>query len=311
MRIRFLAIFGLPAMLLAQTGMAISSSSTSSNGNVVTGSIGLPGRAFMGTPVTGAPYSAQRVSEHVQVAADGTRFTQTNRQETIYRDSQGRVRTERPMGYMGPNASPEGPMLIQIQDPIAGYSYTLDTQSKTVHRAAMQTPEVRRMAMPAGGGGQGSGSASTAIAVLRAEPAGVANPVQGRVATGGAPANIGGSAGQAGASARPRPEMKQEDLGQQVIEGVVATGHRMTQTWPAGSQGNDRPFEVVSENWFSPDLKEVVLTKNTDPRSGENTTKLINISRNEPSADLFIPPADYQVVDETGPFQIHWTAQRQ
>ena len=68
---------------------------------------------------------------------------------------------------------------------------------------------------------------------------------------------------------------------------------------------------MVNETWFSPDLKETVLSKTIDPRSGENTTKLINISRNEPSADLFIPPPDYRVVDETGPFQIHWTSQRQ
>jgi hypothetical protein len=82
-------------------------------------------------------------------------------------------------------------------------------------------------------------------------------------------------------------------------------------TWAVGSQGNDRPFQVVNETWFSPDLKEMVLSKSIDPRSGENTTKLNNISRNEPSANLFIPPADYRVVDETGPFQIHWTPQKQ
>ncbi len=105
--------------------------------------------------------------------------------------------------------------------------------------------------------------------------------------------------------------MTQEDLGQQMIEGVVAQGHRMVQTWAAGSQGNDRPFQVVNESWFSPDIKETVLSKNMDPRSGENTTKLTHISRSEPSPDLFAPPPDYQVVDETGPFQIHWTATRQ
>jgi len=113
------------------------------------------------------------------------------------------------------------------------------------------------------------------------------------------------------ATSRSRPEMQQEDLGTQGIEGVVAHGHRNTMTWAAGSQGNDRPFQVVNETWFSPDLKETVLSKTIDPRSGENTTKVINISRNEPSADLFIPPPDYRVVDETGPFQIHWTSQRQ
>jgi len=92
-----------------------------------------------------------------------------------------------------------------------------------------------------------------------------------------------------------------------VIEGVAAEGHRTVQTWPTGAMGNDRPFQVVSEYWYSPEIKEAVLNKSSDPRSGENTTKLINISRNEPDPSLFMPPADYAVVDETGPFQIQWT----
>ena len=80
----------------------------------------------------------------------------------------------------------------------------------------------------------------------------------------------------------------------------------MTQTIPTGEQGNDRPFEIVSETWMSPDLKTAVLSKHNDPRSGENTTRLINISRNEPDPSLFQPPPDYQIVDETAPFTIHY-----
>ena len=267
------------------------SSSTMSNRGTIQGSMGFSGRGFMGPPVTGAPYSAQRVFERVQVAADGTRFTQSNQQEIIYRDSQGRVRTERSM--MGPNSSAGAPVVVEIQDPIAGYSYTLDTQNKVAHRIALQTPESRPGVAPNRVGGGVAAPATTTV-------------VRSGVLTG----MIAPPAGAAVAS-RPRPEIKQEDLGQQVIEGVVAEGHRNTQTWPTGSVGNDRPFQVVNETWFSPDIKETVLGKNSDPRSGESTTKLTNISRNEPSADLFMPPADYQVVDETGPFQIHWTASRQ
>jgi hypothetical protein len=99
----------------------------------------------MGSAVTGAPHSAQRVSEHVQVAADGTRFSQNTRQETVYRDSQGRVRIERSM-MMGPNAPADAPTVIEIQDPLAGFSYTLDVQNKVAHRVALQTPEMRRPA---------------------------------------------------------------------------------------------------------------------------------------------------------------------
>jgi len=271
------------------------SSSTMSNRGTIQGSMGFSGRGFMGPPVTGAPYSAQRVFERVQVAADGTRFTQSSQQETIYRDSQGRVRSERPV--MGPNAAPAAPVVVEIQDPIAAFSYTLDTQNKVAHRVVLQTPESRPGAAPNRVGGGVTAPPTTTV--VRS----------GVLISGVLTATI--AAPPASAVSIPHPEIKEEDLGTQVIEGVAAEGHRNTQTWPTGSVGNDRPFQVVSETWFSPDIKEVVLSKTSDPRSGENTTKLINISRNEPSADLFMPPADYQVVDETGPFQIHWTAARQ
>jgi hypothetical protein len=298
----FLAVCSLTAF--AQLQDSVSTSTVTARG-AIQGSMGFGGRGFMGTPVTGAPYSAQRVSEHVQVGADGTRFTQNNRQETIYRDSQGRTRTERAMA--GPNGPPDAPTVIEIQDPVGKFSYTLDTQNKVAHRVALQTPEMRMEARAGSGAGVGTGvggsmGAVTATTTVRT------GVMQSGIMSASIPPPPPGAAAVA---ARPRPEVKQDDLGTQVIEGVVAQGHRTTQTWAAGSQGNDRPFQVVNETWFSSDIKEMVLSINTDPRSGENTTKLINISRNEPSADLFMPPADYQVVDETGPFQIHWTAQRQ
>jgi hypothetical protein len=278
----------------ALTGLAqdVISSSTTAHRGVAQGSMGFSGRGFMGTLVTGAPYSAQRVNEHVQVAADGTRFTQNNRQETIYRDSQGRMRIERSI-MMGPNAPADAPTVIEIQDPVAGFSYTLDAQNKVAHRVALQTPETRRQVAIAKGGGVTTGAIGGVVTSSSTRSGNFTGVIA------------------APATSRSAPEMKQEDLGTQQIEGVVAQGHRNTTTWAAGAQGNDRPFQAVNETWFSPDLKEMVLSKTVDPRSGESTTKLINISRSEPSADLFMPPADFQVVDETGPFQIHWTSQRQ
>jgi hypothetical protein len=113
-----------------------------------------------------------------------------------------------------------------------------------------------------------------------------------------------------GSADRPRPEIRQEDLGTQNIEGVMAQGRRTTQIWPAGSQGNDRPFQTVSESWYSPDLKLTVLSKNSDPRSGESTVKLTSIDRSEPPLTQFQPPPDYTVVEETGTFEIQWTTKR-
>ena len=70
--------------------------------------------------------------------------------------------------------------------------------------------------------------------------------------------------------------------------------------------GNDRPITNVSETWISPDLKEVVLRKSDDPRSGELTHKLININRSEPDPSLFEPPPGYTVKDEKREFNLNW-----
>ena len=54
------------------------------------------------------------------------------------------------------------------------------------------------------------------------------------------------------------------------------------------------------EIWRSPELKVTVLSKNSDPRSGESTTRLTNISRAEPDAASFQVPPDYEIIDAQG-----------
>ena len=108
-------------------------------------------------------------------------------------------------------------------------------------------------------------------------------------------------------AARSRPDFSSEPLGFHVIQGVLAEGTRRTTTYPAGMVGNDRPITVVAETWTSPELKVVVLSRTLDPRSGEGVMRLENISRAEPDPALFRVPADYQIVDETGPFTIKIT----
>jgi hypothetical protein len=86
------------------------------------------------------------------------------------------------------------------------------------------------------------------------------------------------------------------DLGTQTIDGVVAQGTRTTHTIPAGAVGNQKPIVIVAERWYSADLQTNVMTKRTDPRTGETTiTQMTNIQRAEPAATLFQVPADYTV----------------
>lgn len=73
----------------------------------------------------------------------------------------------------------------------------------------------------------------------------------------------------------------------------MADGTRITRTIPAGTIGNEHDLKIVSEIWYSKDLQMVVMSKHTDPRMGESTFKMTNITRTEPDATLFQVPAGF------------------
>jgi hypothetical protein len=87
------------------------------------------------TPVTGAPYSAVESVEIQQTLAGGNQI-QRKTESKVYRDSQGRVRTEHTFTRPG-DASAR--TMITIFDPVAGYVYRLDPESKTAHQMAIRT----------------------------------------------------------------------------------------------------------------------------------------------------------------------------
>jgi len=92
-------------------------------------------------------------------------------------------------------------------------------------------------------------------------------------------------------------QKKSESLGTQTIEGVTAEGTRLTLTIPAGEIGNTLPLELVEESWYSPELQITVMTRYRDPRTGETTYRLTNLSRSDPDRSLFEVSADYTVID--------------
>jgi hypothetical protein len=259
----------------AQVSGQISSSGSSFSG---TASFGAPFGA--GPVVTGAPYSGEEVNENVKVLADGTRLTQKMTIRKVWRDAEGRTRTERPLG-MGPNQN-SMPLIVEVTDPIAGYKYTLDTQAKVAHRQALPAPGSRPtgfMGVGGGGGGRAGGMIPPPV------------PSQGSAPQGTAPM---------------QPRFSHESIGTQTIDGVMVEGTRNTTTFPVGMMGNDREFSTVSENWISPELKIQILSKTNDPRNGESTFRIQNLSRTQPDPLLFLVPADYTIVDESGGFTIHF-----
>jgi hypothetical protein len=94
--------------------------------------------------------------------------------------------------------------------------------------------------------------------------------------------------------------LKTESLGHQTIEGVQTEGTRTTVTIAAGQLGNEQPIQIVTETWYSADLQMAILSRRTDPRSGETVTRYANMSRTEPAHALFEVPADYKVTDAGG-----------
>jgi len=105
-------------------------------------------------------------------------------------------------------------------------------------------------------------------------------------------ANVSPKKQQTQAANRPNVQ-----LGSKTIFGVVAEGTRSTRVIPAGSQGNDRPITVVTEEWRSPDLGIMLSLSRDDPRNGHNTQEVTALDRGEPDPALFQPPAGYTLQD--------------
>lgn len=311
-RFSFLAATALPLALVAQTpepsktviresrtfDVRISDKAAPSAGIFVQGSPAGGPVMFMTNldgQIKGSPYSGDTVTESVQVLADGNRITRQNK-SSFYRDSEGRTRRENTIQSLGPLGAAREPFTaIMIDDPVAGVHYNLDSKNKTARK--MSLPDgigmKMRQAIPAmpmiAGGGPGLAAPVPDVLFERS-----ARPV------GGAAGHVAGSVmtWSATVSDERRPaNAKTEDLGVRMIEGVQAKGTRHTMTIAAGEVGNDRPIEVVTENWFSEQLKTSVLTIHKDPRFGETTTKLTNVRLGDPPRYMFEVPADYKVED--------------
>jgi hypothetical protein len=240
-------------------------------------------------PVLGAPYSATITNESIRTLVDGNRLVQTSTGTTA-RDSQGRTRQDTALPAIGNLSAANAPHLIFIHDPVAQTSYTLNLTEKT----AQKMPALP----PLAGGIAGAPGATVTMRVV--EGNGAPLPPQDAMSTAmGAPAP--GVFFEKHLITSEQDQGNAEDLGSQTMEGVLVNGVRTTHTIPAGQIGNERPITIVTEVWTSPDLKTVVYSKRSDPRMGEQTFRLTDIVRTEPSPSLFTVPADFKIVDGPQP----------
>lgn len=87
-----------------------------------------------------------------------------------------------------------------------------------------------------------------------------------------------------------------EKLGTKTIEGVVAEGTRLSRSSPGGSD-RDRLTVSVTECWYFPRLKVMILETNSDPASGTFLNQLENVKLGEPDVSKYQPPRDYKRED--------------
>ena len=301
-QIAFLVLAGwaVPAVSAAQTATAPTPSRVVSPVEqrvLVEQAAAQGGGRLMGTVETritpGRPYSAEAVTESLQVLGDGNRISRKSITR-VYRDNDGRTRREQ--------VAADGTVQsITINDPVGGTSYVLNPATKVASQSNLLALRVPSVVPPSGSsaGARGRGGAVVAPTVVNPEQevrmreiekartarvemaetsqaaAGQMKQVQERAASGG------------GATTK-------EDLGEQNIEGVRAQGTRSVTVIPAGSSiGNLNEIKILSEQWFSPDLEVLVMTKHSDPRVGETIYKLTNIVRAQPDPNLFTVPGDY------------------
>jgi hypothetical protein len=227
-----------------------------------------PGRP--GRVVRNAPYSADVITETSQTLPDGNHIRQSSTVH-VSRDSEGRTRSEqslRTLGGLAPNANL--PQVVFINDPVASTNYALNPANRTATRSTWN------------------------------RPAAAGRPMMRRPESGASPNATKPGVDRAFHRGGTDPNLKTESLGRQTIEGLAADGTRTTQTIPAGQIGNDQPIQVVTEIWYSPELQTVVLSKRTDPRTGETVTRLASVSRSEPPHTLFEVPSDFKVTETVG-----------
>lgn len=250
--------------------------------------------------IKGAPFSAEAVSESVQVLADGNRIVRSSTSK-LYRNSEGRFRQE----MTGGTGGMVGPMYsygqgISILDPVGGYRVLLDSNLRTARQMIFKPMGELKLKS-----GMTEAEKKEAVDKLKAEIKAVAvetSVVAVRATTGQIITQALSGVGSVGfaysTGGHSKYEMQTEQLGVQNFEGVDAEGTRTTTTIPAGDIGNERPIEIVYEKWYSKELQLVVMSKHSDPRFGEQTYRLTNIVRSEPDPSLFSVPNGYRLITE-------------
>jgi hypothetical protein len=220
--------------------------------------------------VKNQPYKAQANTETKRTLADGSHITQSTT-AMIARDSEGRTVNAQKVG--------DSLTITSIFDPVAKTHIDYTSDTKIAHVLPLPTstasPSQVPVAMGAAVSGFAAGSPSGAVGFF----------VQNRAVS----------------SQLTSKHTTTESLGTKTIEGIQVTGTRTTSTIPAGTIGNEEDLTTTREEWYSPELKLVVQSTQTDPRFGQTTYTLNDIQQGPPDETLFQVPTDYKIQEIPAP----------
>jgi hypothetical protein len=229
------------------------------------------GFGLMRAPITNAPYTATFTSTATEKLQDDTVLTHTITRVAT-RDALGRTRDEVTLPARS-NGDGEPHTMITIVDPVTHTITQLHADRKVAVVHQMPSPHARDR----WDGADRRGS-------IRRGPGGPP--------TESASANAPGD-GMRGFHHRREDNVATTDLGSKTMDGVTATGRRMTRTIPLESAG--KTIVATHEVWFSPDLQIELSRSDVDPFRGTHTVVATSLSKAVPDPALFQVPQGYTV----------------
>jgi len=174
----------------------------------------------------------------------------------LARDSEGRTRREETLSNLGPLPTSASRVAF-ITDPVAKTEYVLDLDNHTAQVHPL-----------------------SAVKVVTSQPR----------------LELGKGVEDKHLRSTSAAEVKQEALSDSSIDGVTCERILQTETFPAGSIGNERAIVVTSQTCASPELHLLLMRKRNDPRYGTTNYQLTGIRRSEPDASLFKVPSDFKAI---------------
>lgn len=220
--------------------------------------------------IRNAAFTAEVATSYDRVLPNH-KYIHSEAKAKVFRDSQGRVRTETELTSSTGNSGTY--RRIVIQDPVSREVIHLHGRTKTadIHHLGDLAARVPDAPGPA--------IANAAAAVnptdAQTQSASLSVPLQHSYVL---------------------ESSKIEPLGKRMVQGIMAVGTRTKRVFRDTDGVSTR---AVSEVWYSPQWQIVVLSTWDDGQFGHGIIRVTNIVRAVPNEQLFQVPADYTVKDDS------------